>query len=407
MANEDVGFRARGPRNQYIPPITEENLRDNAYATMKKGGKVVKKKGKATATATAIVNVYTGRRGKSKAQPRPPKPPQPINVSVQMPNYMSSFDPRFRPHEPFQNIRFSENIEQPIRIAKTEEPFKSVVPLSNLTPLFKSVVPLSNLTPLSQSGLINRGEPMKEQGDYEPSYLINRGEPMKEQGDYERPQIKRLIVKEEPQIKLKDPYEPLNLKNLFTESSFGNLKKLPRDKDPMEMKQLEDYPHIRFVELGRPNVGEPIRQQDSYEPYDPIEMKHEKEPDELIVMEQDLQPYTPYQVDTPPYVMTPPESPEAEAVGDEAPIRRKRRTKEEMEIARLAKEETKRIKEEAKQKQEEAKKRLAELKEEQDTERLFNQIRQVRMEIVKRQREDPNHPQLLQLRKQLDKLTKK
>lgn len=271
MANEDVGFRARGPRNQFIPPITEENLRDNAYATMKKGGVVKKKtkKGKATASATAIVNVYTGRRRTAPAQPRPPKPPQPINVSVQLPNYLQS-----NMSEPFQNIRLQERIN-----------------------------------------------------DIQAQML-----------------------------KMSEPLQTLKLNGMPT----------------------------------RPNVGEPIRQQDAYEPYDPIEMKHEKEPDELIVMEQDLQP---------PEIQ--------EAVGDEAPIRRKRRTKEETEIARLAKEEKKRIKDEAKQQQEEAKKRLAELKEEQDTERLFNQIRQVRMEIVKRQREDPNHPQLPQLRKQLDKLTKK
>jgi hypothetical protein len=297
-ANEDVGFRGRGPRNQYIPPILEENLRDNAYATMKKGGKVVgssaslprikkvkkTKKGKTTASATAIVNVYTGRRRTAPAQPRPPKPPQPINVSVQMPNYLQS-----NMSEPFQNMRLQD--------------------------------------------------------------------------------LQRINDIQAQMLKMTEPLKALQLNGMLT----------------------------------RPNVGEPIRQQDAYEPYDPIEMKHEKEPDELIVMEQDLQPYTPYQVDTPPYVMTPPESQEdvaAEAVGDEAPIRRKRRTKEEMEIARLAKEETKRIKEEAK-------KRLAELKEEQDAERLFNQIRQVRMEIVKRQREDPNHPQLPQLRKQLDTLTKK
>jgi hypothetical protein len=292
-ANEDVGFRARGPRNQFVPPITEENLRDNAYATMKKGGVVKKKtkKGKATASATAIVNVYTGRRRTAPAQPRPPKPPQPINVSVQLPNYLQS-----NMSEPFQNMRLQD--------------------------------------------------------------------------------LQRINDIQAQMLKMTEPLKALQLNGMLT----------------------------------RQNVGEPIRQQDAYEPYDPIEMKHEKEPDELIVMEQDLQPYTPYQVDTPPYVMTPPESQEdvaAEAVGDEAPIRRKRRTKEEMEIARLAKEETKRIKEEAKQKQEEAKKRLAELKEEQDAERLFNQIRQVRMEIVKRQREDPNHPQLPQLRKQLDTLTKK
>lgn len=302
-ANEDVGFRSRGPRNQYIPPILEENLRDNAYATMKKGGKVVgssaslprikkvKKKGKATASATAIVNVYTGRRRTAPAQPRPPKPPQPINVSVQMPNYLQS-----NMSEPFQNMRLQD--------------------------------------------------------------------------------LQRINDIQAQMLKMTEPLKALQLNGMPT----------------------------------RPNVGEPIRRQDDYEPYDPIEMKHEKEPDELIVMEQDLQPYTPYQVDTPPYIMTPPESPEeraAEAVGDEAPTRRKRRTKEEMEIARLAKDETKRIKDEAKQQQEEAKKRLAELKEEQDTARLFNQIRQVRMEIVKRQREDPNHPQLPQLRKTLDKLTKK
>ena len=280
-ANEDVGFRGRGPRNQYIPPITEENLRDNAYTTMKKGGKVVgssaslprikkvkkTKKGKATATATAIVNVYTGRRGKSKAQPRPPKPPQPINVSVQLPNYLQS-----NMSEPFQNMRLQD--------------------------------------------------------------------------------LQRINDIQMQMLKMTEPLKALQLNGM------------PSGVPP---------PRLGF----EPYV--PIEMKHEKEPYDPIEMKHEKEPDELIVMEQDLQP---------------------EAVGDEEPIRRKRRTKEETELARLAKEEKKRIKDEAKQ-------RLAELKEEQDTERLFNQIRQVRMEIVKRQREDPNHPQLPQLRKQLDKLTKK
>lgn len=313
IANEDVGFRARGPRNQYIPPITEENLRDNAYATMKKGGKVVgssaslprikkvKKKGKATASATAIVNVYTGRRGRTApAQPRPPKPPQPINVSVQLPNYMSSFEPRFRSdYEPLQSTRLRETyLDQPIRMVQHDQ--------------------------------LN--------------YLINRGEPLRKQDAYE-------------------PYTPIELK---------------REKAPDQ----------------------------------PIEMKHEKEPDELIVMGRDVQPYTPYQVDTPPYVMTPTESPEspdvaAEAAGGEAPIRRKRRTKEEMEIVRLAQEEAKRIKQEAKQQQEEARKRLVELKEEQDTDRLFEQIRQLRLAITSRQKQDPNDPQLAQLRRSLDKLTKK
>lgn len=271
---------------------------DGNYDGMKKGGRVVKKKkGKATASATAIVNVYTGRRGRTApAQPRQPKLPQPINVSVQLPNYMSSFDPRFRSdYEPLQSTRLREMyLDQPIRMVQQD-----------------SGVPLFNFTPLSKSG--------------SPLLVINR--------------------------------------------------------------------------------GEPLRKQDTYEPDKPIEMKHEKEPDELIIIERDLQPYTPYQVYTP----TPPESPEdaAEAAGGEAPIRRKRRTKEEMEIVRLAQEEAKRIKQEAKQQQEEAKKRLVDLKEEQDTDRLFEQIRQLRLAITSRQKQDPNDPQLAQLRKTLDTLTKK
>lgn len=311
IANEDVGFRGRGPRNQYIPPITEENLRDNAYSNMKKGGKVVKKKtkkGKATASATAIVNVYTGRRGRTApVQPRPPKPPQPINVSVQLPTATPaySFDPRLR--EPLQSTRLRETyIDQPIRMVQHD-----------------SGVPLFNLMPLSESGSPLLG--IKDQQHYS----INRREPIK----------------------------------------------------------IHDY-----------------------EPYAPIEMKHEKEPDELIVMGRDVQPYTPYQIDTPHYVMTPPEIPEdvaAEAAGGETPALRKRRTKEEMEIVRLAQEEAKRIKQEAKRQQEEAKKRLADLKEEQDADRLFEQIRQLRLEIISRQKQDPNDPHLAQLRRSLDKLTKK
>lgn len=259
IANEDIGFRARGPRNQYVPPITEENLRDNAYSTMKRGGKVgssaslprikkVKKKGKATASATAIVNVYTGRRGRTApAQPRPPKPPQPINVSVQLPNYMTSFDPRFRSnYEPLQSTRLRETyLDQPIKMM---------------------------------------------QHDIGIPYLINRGEPMKIQ--------------------------------------------------------------------------------EAYEPYTPIEMKHEKEPDELIIMQRDLQPYIPL------------ENVAAEAAGGEAPARRKYRSKEEIEMVRLA-------------------------QEEQKQDKLYTQIRRIREEITNRQKQDPTDPHLVQLRRNLEKLTKK
>jgi ribosomal protein L12E/L44/L45/RPP1/RPP2 len=159
FATVDPVFRGRGPRNQYIPPITEENLQDNAYVNMKRGGKVVKKKGKATATATAtqVVNVYTGRRGRRTNAPSQPRPPPQVNITLQNPfEFM---------REPMRMMRMAGN--EPNRPNLMPQP---TVPLSfdpnprpkdSFEPLDSKMLLPFNAEPLDQKVLKRELEPLE------------------------------------------------------------------------------------------------------------------------------------------------------------------------------------------------------------------------------------------------------
>jgi hypothetical protein len=162
FATVDPVFRGRGPRNQYIPPITEENLQDNSYANMKRGGKVVKKKAKATATATAtqVVNVYTGRRGRrtnAPSQPRPPPQPPQVNITLQNPFEFL--------REPMRMMRMAGN--EPNRPNLMPQP---IVPLSfdtnprpkdSFEPLDAKILLPFNAEPLDQKVLKRELEPLE------------------------------------------------------------------------------------------------------------------------------------------------------------------------------------------------------------------------------------------------------
>jgi len=393
FATVDPVFRGRGPRNQYIPAITEENLQDNAYVNMKRGGKVVKKKGKTTATATAtqVVNVYTGRRGRRRG-PVQPRPAQQINVSVQNP-YLQGFAPVRRQSEiePFGPTRMRDNSGRSNDIRMEQ-------------------IDTSRFLPFG----ISQGQPMQ---------MLNREtvSVSRDLFDFDFSNFpvsqKQMPVFDAAPLdsfrkELREPSDPFRLLPFNAEPY--DPKFLKQQSEPLANKYLLDYPHIRYSNLGRPPSPPPIKEQDGYEPYEPIEMKHEREPDELILMEQDLQPFEPYQLYTPPYYGSSPPSPRGEteekaavAAGgepDEPARRRVRRTKEEIELANQLKQAEK---EEKQRRREQIKQLQQEQQEDAQAERLYRQIQTVRQEISDLRKQDENHPFLPQLRKRLDTLTKK
>jgi len=236
FATVDPVFRGRGPRNQFIPAITEENLQDNAYVNMKRGGKVVKKKGKTTATATAVVNVYTGRRGRRRGPVQPRPAPQIIQIRDSVNPYLQGFAP-VRREEPFGPSRMRDNSGSSSDIRMEQIDTSRFLPFGITQPL---------------QMLSRETVPVRQQLPFE---FVSQGQ---------------------------NPVDPFRL--------------LPFNA----------------------------------EPYEPIEMKHEKEPDELIKIDElfleeaDLLPLPREE---------PPEEKAAQDAGGEP--RRRRRTKEELEQAKL------------------------------------------------------------------------
>lgn len=388
FATVDPVFRGRGWRNQYIPPITEENLQDNAYVNMKRGGKVVKKKGKTTASATAIVNVYTGRRGRRRV-PMQPRPAPQINVNVQNPYPVREFESRSfapAPSEPFGQSRMRDNFrDTQIRMEQIDT---------------SRFLPFGMTKPVEISEIVSQGRNPVFDFDFS-NFPVSQGiipVPVRQQSE----------IISQPKPHVNDPFRLLPFNAEPYDPKF-----LKQQTEPLSNKYLLDYPHIKYTNLGIPPSPPPIKEQDGYEPYEPIEMKHEKEPDELIIMEQDLQPYEPYQLYTPPYYGSFPPSPRAEeekaatAAGAE-PVEqvrgRVRRTKEEIELAKQLQQAEK---EEKQRRREQIKKLQQEQREDAQEDRLFRQIEAVRQEITDLQKQDENHPFLPQLRKRLQALTKK
>jgi hypothetical protein len=405
FATVDPVFRGRGPRNQYIPPITEENLQDNSYANMKRGGKVVKKKGKATATATAtqVVNVYTGRRGRRRGPVQPRPAPQIITIrdSVQNP-YLQGFAP-VRREEPFGPSRMRDNSGSSSDIRMEQIDTSRFLPFG---------ITQGRTAPLQ---MLNRETVPVRQQDLFDFDFSNFPVSQKQIPVPVRQQLPSEFVSQG-----RNPVDPFRLLPFNAEPY--DQKILKQQVEPLANKYLLDYPHIQYSNLQgfapvRREEPPPIKEQDGYEPFEPIEMKHEKEPDELILMEQDLQPFEPFQLYTPPYYGSSPPSPRGEeketeekaavAAGGEPvePARRRvRRTKEEIELAKQLQQAEK---EEKQRRREQIKKLQQEQKEDAQAERLDRQIQAVRQQISDLRKEDENHPFLPQLRKRLDTLTKK
>jgi len=404
FATVDPVFRGRGPRNQVIPAITEENLQDNAYANMKRGGKVVKKKGKTTATATAVVNVYTGRRGRRRGPVQPRPAPQIIQIRDSVNPYLQGFAP-MRRDEPFGPSRMRDNSGSSSDIRMEQIDTSRFLPFgitqgrtAPLQMLSRETVPVrqqdlfdfdfSNF-PVSQKQIpVFDAQSLAPVRQQLPSEFVSQG---------------------------RNPVDPFRLLPFNAEPYDPKI--LKQQVEPLANKYLLDYPHIQYSNLGRPPSPPPIKEQDGYEPYEPIEMKHEKEPDELILMEQDLQPFEPFQLYTPPYYGSSPPSPRGEeketeekaavAAGgepDEPARRRVRRTKEEIELAKQLQQAEK---EEKQRRREQIKQLQQEQKEDARGDRLYRQIEEVRREISDLRKQDENHPFLPQLRKRLDTLTKK
>jgi hypothetical protein len=260
FATVDPVFLGRGPRNQYIPPITEENLRDNSYANMKRGGKVVKKKAKATATATAtqVVNVYTGRRGRrtnAPTQPRQPPPPPQVNITLQNPFEFMREPMRMmrmvgnEPNRPNLMPSFPRVSDVELRFDPNPRPKDSFEPLDA-----KILLPF-NAEPLDQKVLKREIEPL------------------------ENKHMDELFLEEADLLPLPPPLPEIEAERLGEAAqAAGGEPKRRRTKEEMEQARREG--EIRRVELRQEilkSLVDRLNEERSRKPDSPFIKKLEKD----------------------------------------------------------------------------------------------------------------------------------
>jgi hypothetical protein len=273
---------------------------DEYYDGMKKGGRVVKKKGKNVAIANQVVNVYTGRRG--KRQPTAPRP----QIIYQAPQIASQV--RHNPYplndwrEPVQNIRMRENyVDEPIRMVQSDSRLNAFGFQQNTEPDIPRQLPvLQQQEQVHPYDVANVYQLPEEEFKFENIYRPNMGEPVRVQSPPPSPPpVRRLpIFSFNPEPRPKDPFESLDMKKLLPFNAEPlDQKVMARPLEPMENKQMED------LIIGERDLNEP----------------------ELIIRAR------------PP---RPPAEVEFEGDAKHEPIfidelpRRKRRTKEEMDEAR-------------------------------------------------------------------------
>lgn len=264
---------------------------DGNYDGMKKGGRVVKKKGKNVAIAHQVVNVYTGRRG-GKRQATAPRQ----QIIYQTPQIVQQA--RYNPfplndwREPTQNIRMPENyLGNPIRMGQDDDRMRAfglqqihVEP--NAPTQLRVIPPQPEMLEHPYDAFDLPDEGFRSENLYKP----NMGEPVRVQSPPPTPPVRKLPpFSFEPEKRIKDPFEALAMEKLpqFEE------KVLKRQLEPTESKKLDDLLMIEGEDLNEPELIVRARPR-------PIEYESKHEP--IFI--------------------------------DELPVKRRRRTKEEMEEAR-------------------------------------------------------------------------
>jgi len=266
---------------------------DGNYDGMKKGGRVVKKKGKNVAIANQVVNVYTGRRG-GKRQATAPRQ----QIIYQTPQIVQQA--RYNPfplndwREPLQNIKMPENyLGNSIRMGQDDERMRAFglqqIHVEPNAPTQLRVIPPQ---PEMLEHPYDAFDLPDEGFRYENLYKPNMGEPVRVQSPPPTPPVRKLPpFSFEPEKRKKDPFETLAMEKLpqFEE------KVLKRQLEPTENKKMEDLLMIGEEDLNEPELIVRARPK-------PIEVDDEKKHEPVFI--------------------------------DELPSRRKRRTKEEMEQAK-------------------------------------------------------------------------
>lgn len=267
---------------------------DGNYDGMKKGGRVVKKKGKNVAIANQVVNVYTGRRG-GKRQATAPRQ----QIIYQTPQIVQQA--RYNPfplndwREPMQNIKMPDNyLGNSIRMGQDNDQMRAFgLQQQNVEPNAPkqlSVAPQLNILehPYDSFDLPDEGF------RYENLYKPNMGEPVRVQSPPPSPPVRKLPpFSFEPEKLKKDPYESLTMEKLQPFSE----KIIKKQLEPTENKKMED-----LLMIGEEDLNEP----------------------ELIVRARGL----------PPADIEFEDQKHEPVFIDELPQRRQRRTKAEMEEAR-------------------------------------------------------------------------
>lgn len=238
---------------------------DGNYDGMKKGGRVVKKKGKNVAIANQVVNVYTGRRG-GKRQATAPRQ----QIIYQTPQIVQQA--RYNPfplndwREPMQNIKMPENyLGNSIRMGQDDDQMRAFGLQKNVEPNAPTQLRVIPPQPEMLEHPYDAFDLPDEGFRYENLYKPNMGEPVRVQSP---PPVRKLPpFSFDPEKRKKDPFETLAMEKLppFEE------KILKRQLEPTESKKMEDMLMIGEEDLNEPELivrarPKPIDDEKKHEP---------------------------------------------------------------------------------------------------------------------------------------------